>query len=123
MADYSEVDNLGVWYKSVDLRATSRRFRLRKFGVHDITSFPVSIDMDSLGAAEALEEDAEEVTSDLHTQTAPFRGSAHTKAPFGQISTIKPHRLAQAHTCNALFRGRVRIDGALPHRFEDKETV
>lgn len=36
------------------------RFRLRKFGVHDITSFPVSIDMDALGGAEAVEEDGED---------------------------------------------------------------
>ena len=37
----------------------STAFRLRKFGVHDITSFPVSIDIDSLGGG-AVEEDAEE---------------------------------------------------------------
>ena len=36
----------------------STAFRLRKFGVHDITSFPVSIDIDSLGGA--VEEESEE---------------------------------------------------------------
>lgn len=39
----------------------STAFRLRKFGVHDITSFPVSIDIDSLGGAvEEESEDGEE---------------------------------------------------------------
>ena len=38
----------------------STAFRLRKFGVHDITSFPVSIDIDSLGASEVSEEEGDD---------------------------------------------------------------
>jgi len=38
----------------------STAFRLRKFGVHDITSFPVSIDIDSLGGGGVEEEVSDE---------------------------------------------------------------
>jgi len=48
----------------------STAFRLRKFGVHDITSFPVSIDMDALGSADAVEEDSEEGGEDKDATAA-----------------------------------------------------
>jgi hypothetical protein len=37
----------------------STAFRLRKFGVNDMTSFPVSINMDSLGSSEVEESEDE----------------------------------------------------------------
>lgn len=60
----------------------STAFRLRKFGVHDMTSFPVSIDIDSLAAGameEAKDEDAEEGEEKKDEEEAPAAASGGKK--------------------------------------------
>lgn len=71
----------------------STAFRLRKFGVHDITSFPVSIDIDSLGGA--VEEDTEEgeeakeaVESDAAKKNVKLFKIGH-KIPAKRLLTFK----------------------------------
>lgn len=85
----------------------STAFRLRKFGVHDITSFAVSIDIDSLGASEVSEEEEEdkegsdkEVKPILPPVNQPpiapevvLRSTKHRETELASLSTLPPSLL------------------------------
>jgi len=90
----------------------STAFRLRKFGVHDITSFPVSIDIDSIGGGAVEEEDNEE--GDMTSKEAADASGATKNVKLFKVGHKIPAKRLLTFKREEDLTFTVKYDGDLP---------
>ena len=90
----------------------STAFRLRKFGVHDITSFPVSIDIDSIGGGAVEEEDNEE--GDVASKEAADASGATKNVKLFKVGHKIPAKRLLTFKREEDLTFTVKYDGDLP---------